>query len=205
MTLQGPGLSTNWISPVVMDTTGGVDVGAYGDSRILWIPFDNDDWVSYNAAPMSGSGTSFEAAAFYDNDTRNGIVVGSVTHDTWKSGVYYSASNNKLDAMNVFGGANDATYTHDVVPHGMVSGAAVSSPTMFVGYAADWRTLMEEYAEANAAEQPKLTWDGGVPFGWNSWGKIQTQISYDAAVARLRLHRGHPPGGRAFRTAAPST
>lgn len=178
----GATVATNWISPVVTDTTGGVDVGSYADPRALWVPFDNDDWVTYNAESMNSSGTSFEVAAFYDNTSRNGIVVGSVTHDTWKSGVYFSGANNKLNAMNVFAGANDATYTHDVVPHGMVSGASVSSPAMFVGYAADWRDLLEEYAAANAAREPKLAWDGGVPFGWNSWGKIQTNISYDAAV-----------------------
>src|SRR5437762_525518 len=83
-----------------------------------------------------------EAAAFYDNVTRNGIVVGSVTHDTWKSGVYYAGSNGKLDAMNVFGGAVDKTLTHDVLPHGKVRGASVASPVMFVGYAADWRDAM---------------------------------------------------------------
>ncbi len=185
LTVQAPSgatVSTNWISPVVVSTTGGVDVGSYADPRVLWMPFDNDNWVTYNAGSINSSGTSFEAAAFYDNTSRNGIVVGSVTHDTWKSGIYYAGANNKLDAMNVFGGANDATYTHDVIPHGAVSGASISSPTMFVGYADDWRDLLEEYAGANAAAQPRLGWDGGVPFGWNSWGKLQTKISYDAAV-----------------------
>jgi alpha-galactosidase len=182
----GPLLSTRWISPVVMDTAGGVDVGAYGDVRLLRVPFDNDNWVTYDAMPINNSGVSFEVAAIYDNVTRNGIVVGSITHDTWKSGVYYSGSQNKLNAMNVFGGANDATYTRDVVPHGLVNGGVankISSPVMFVGYAPDWRDLMEEYANANAARQPRLAWSGGVPFGWNSWGKLQTKISHDNAVA----------------------
>ena len=179
---NGASLSTNWIAPVVMSTTGGLDVGSYGDVRALWIPFDNDAWVSYNALPIANSGTSFEAAAFYDNASRNGVVVGSVTHDTWKSGVYYSGSNNKLDALNVFGRAVDPTWTHDPLPHGMVTGSAIASPIMFVGYAADWRDLLEEYADTNLPFQTELPWDGGVPFGWNSWGELQSNISYDAAV-----------------------
>jgi hypothetical protein len=182
VTLAGSALATNWIAPVVMSSAGGLDVGSYGDVRALWIPYDNDAWVSYNALPIAGSGTSFEAAAFYDNVTRNGVVVGSVTHDTWKTGVYYSGSNGKLDALNVFGGAVDPTWTHDPLPHGMVSGSTLVSPVMFVGYAPDWRDAMEEYADANLAAQPKLAWSAGVPFGWNSWGELKSNISYDAAA-----------------------
>jgi hypothetical protein len=181
--LQGSGLSTNWIAPVVMDTAGGVDIGSYGDARALWIPFDNDSFVTYGAASINNTGTSFEAAAFYDNVTRNGIVVGSVTHDTWKSGVYYNGANNKLNALNVFGGATDATWTHDKVAHGKVTGDVLYSPIVFVGYGSDWRDLMEEYADANAVYDGKLAWSGGVPFGWNSWGVIKTAITYDKAVA----------------------
>jgi alpha-galactosidase len=181
--VQGSKLSTNWIAPIVMDTKGGVDVGSYGDSRLLWMPWDNDAWVSYNAGTMNTSGTSFNAAAFYDNSSRNGIVVGAVTHDTWKSGIFYSGSNNRLDALNVFGGANDATYTHDVLPHGKVTADTLYSPIAFMGYSSDWRDLLEEYASANTSFDAKLAWNGGVPFGWNSWGKLQSNISYDKAVA----------------------
>jgi len=181
-TVIGSAVGTNWISPVVTTTAGGVDVGSYGDVRVLWIPYDNDAWVSYNAQPIAGSGTSYEAAALYDNVTRNGIVVGSVTHDTWKTGVYYSGASGKFDALNVFGGAVDATWTHDVVPHGKVSGNSIASPIVFVGFAPDWRDLMEEFADTNLVYQPQLAWNGGVPFGWNSWAKLQTRISYNAAV-----------------------
>ena len=178
----GSAVGTNWISPVVMDTVGGVDVGSQGDVRVLSIPYDNDAWVSYDAQPIAGSGTSYEAAAFYDNVTRNGIVVGSVTHDTWKTGVYYSGASGKLDALHVFGGAVDATSTHDVVPHGKVGGSSIASPIVFVGYAPDWRDLMEEFADTNLSYKPQLAWSGGAPFGWNSWGTLQTQVTYDAAV-----------------------
>jgi hypothetical protein len=182
-TVSGAGLATNWISPVVVSTTGGVDVGTYGDVRILQVPFDNDAWVSYDARPIAGSGTSYEVAAIYDNVTRNGIVVGSVTHDTWKTGVFFVGSNGRLDAMNVFGGAVARDRTRDVLPHGKVTGSSISSPTVFVGYAPDWRDLMEQYADANLAVRPPLAWKGGVPFGWNSWGKLQQNVSYEKAIS----------------------
>ena len=44
---------------------------------------------TYNAMPMNSSGIGYEVGAFYDNTSRNGLVVGSVTHDTWKTGVYF--------------------------------------------------------------------------------------------------------------------
>jgi hypothetical protein len=180
--LLGDNLSTHWIAPLVMSTKGGLDIGSYDDARLLWVPFDNDAWVSYNAASINDRGTSFEVAAFYDNASRNGIVVGSVLHDTWKTGVYYDGSNNRLDALNVFGGVSDATWTHDAVPHAEVTGNALYSPMVFVGYGPDFRDLLEEYADVNAFYENKLSWSGGVPFGWNSWGKIQSALSYDKAI-----------------------
>lgn len=181
--MVGTGISANWMGPVVVDTTGGVDIGAYGDPRALFVPFDNDHFIRYNAMPINSTSTGYEVAAFYDNITRAGLVVGSVTHDTWKSGVYWAGSNNKLDKMNVFGGATSSSATWDVMPHGWVSGDTISSPTMFVGFGADWRATLEAFADANARVVPRLTWTNGVPFGWNSWGYYQTHITYSSAIA----------------------
>jgi len=181
--MVGNALQSRWMGPLVMDTTGGVDVGSYSDNRALIVPFDNDSFTfSYNAMPLNNTATSYEASAFYDNTTRNGLVVGSVTHDTWKTGVYFQGSNNKLDVLNVFGGATSSD-TRDVMPHGLVTGNTISSPTVFVGFGTDWRTTMEAYGDANAAMVPKLAWNGGVPFGWNSWYTYGTSVSYSNATA----------------------
>lgn len=180
--MAGSGLSANWMGPVVVSTTGGVDIGITNDNRALFVPFDNDDFVTYNAMSINSSSTSYEVSAFYDNTSRNGLVVGSVTHDTWKTGVFFSGTNNKLNQMNVFGGA---TSPWDVTSHGYVSGTTISSPTVFVGFGADWRIIMENYAVENTKYAPKLPWTNAVPFGWNSWGvtNYQSQISYAAAIA----------------------
>ncbi len=176
----GTGLSANWMGPVVVDATGGVDLGVTNDNRALFVPFDNDGFYRYNALPINNSGTSYEVAAFYDNTTRNGLVVGAVTHDAWKSGVYFNGVNNKLNQMNVFAGA---TSPWDVMPHGYISGNTISSPTMFVGFGADWRSAMLNYAAENTNFAPRLAWTNGVPFGWNSWGVIQRSINYADTVA----------------------
>ena len=178
--MVGANLSANWMGPVVVDTTGGVDLGSYGDDRALCVPFDNDGFVSYNAMPMNNSSVSYEVGAFYDNTTRNGLVVGSVTHNVWKTGIYFYGANNKLNQMNVYGGA---TAPADVMPHGSIQGNTISSPTMFVGFGNDWRQTMENYAAENTNFAPRLVWTNGVPFGWNSWGVIQQYINYTDAIA----------------------
>jgi hypothetical protein len=179
----GSGLQSRWMSPLVMDISGGVDIGSYNDDRALIVPFDNDSFTfSYNAMPINNTSGSYEVSAFYDNTTRNGLVVGSVTRDTWKTGVYFQGSNNKLNALNIYGGVTSSD-TRDAMPHGLVMGNTISSPTVFVGFGTDWRTTMEAYADANAAMMPKLAWNGGAPFGWNSWYIYGTSVSYSNATA----------------------
>jgi len=143
--VSGSNLKANWMGPVVVDSTGWVDIGIVNDNRALVVPFDNDASRSYNAMPMNNTDTSSEVGAFYDNTSRNGLVVGSVTHDVWKSGVYFYGQNNKLSAMNVFGGE---TSPADVMPHGSVAGNVISSPTIFVGFGADWRVTMQLCSQA---------------------------------------------------------
>ena len=183
VTIESAGTNSNWMGPVVMDTTGGVDIGSYNDNRALYVPFDNDHFVRYNAMPMNTTSNSYEVCAFYDNTTRNGLVVGSVTHDQWKTGIYFVGANNKLNTMNVYGGATSSTATWDVLPHGAVTGTNISSPTVFVGFGPDWRTVLESFAEENALMVPKVVWTNGVPFGWNSWYAFTTSVSHYKAVA----------------------
>ncbi len=181
--VTGGGLQSRWMGPVVMDIAGGVDIGSYNDVRALVVPFDNDSFTfSYDAMPINNAAMSYEVSAFYDNTSRNGLVVGSVTHDTWKTGVYFQGASNKLSVLNVFGGETSSD-TRDVLPHGLVTGDTISSPTVFVGFGTDWRTVMEAYADANAAMTPKLPWSGGVPFGWNSWYAYTTGVNYTNATA----------------------
>jgi hypothetical protein len=181
--VYGTGLQSRWMGPVVMDIAGGVDIGSYNDNRALIVPFDNDSFsFSYNAMPINNTSTGYEVSAFYDNTTRNGLVVGSVTHDTWKTGIYFQGANNRLNVLNAYGGVTSSD-TRDVLPHGLVSGNPIVSPTVFVGFGADWRKVMEAYGDANAAMAPKLAWNGGVPFGWNSWYVYGSGVSFSNATA----------------------
>lgn len=175
-------LQSNWMSPFVVDTSGYLNIGITNDNRALFVPFDNDDFVKYNSEPMNSSDTGYEVGAFYDNVSRHGLVLGSVTHDKWKTGIWWSGGNNEISQMHAFGGA---TSPWDVMPHGSIVGTNISSPVIFVGFGNDWRITMENFAGENELYAPMLVWTNGVPFGWNSWGvtNYQSHISYDAAIA----------------------
>ena len=71
-----------------------------------------------NTGLNNGLYVSSELTAIYDNTSRNGLVIGSVTHDTWKTGIYWSGSNDKLNELRVYGGFTSSTSTWDTIPHG---------------------------------------------------------------------------------------
>lgn len=178
-------LTTNYIAPVVTNTTGGVDIGSYSDSRALFVPFDNDNWIRYKAQSINTSNTGYEVTAFYDNANRNGLVIGSVTHDTWKTGIDWNGFDNKLNRLTVYGGAS-SSITHDSMPHGSVSGTELQSPAVFVGYFDDYRSGLEEYGRANAVISPPLSFPSTiprqVPVGWNSWGAYGSKLTFQDVI-----------------------
>jgi IPT/TIG domain/Carbohydrate binding module (family 35)/Alpha galactosidase C-terminal beta sandwich domain len=186
--VDNAGAGSNEISPVVVSGTGAVDIGSYADTRFLTVPYDNNAYYNYNAeatttassaSPLTDS--SYEVGAFYDNISRNGIVIGSVTHDIWKTGIEFTGdSSSKLDFLWAYGGANS---TEDQLPHGTVTGTKILSPVIMVGFYSDWRSGLEDFANTNAQYAPMLAWSGPSPMGWNSWGKIQSNLSYTNATA----------------------
>src|SRR5262249_41758506 len=119
--------------------------------------------------------------------------VGSVTHDFWKTGIYYEggARASRLTRMNVWGGVATPdqpssvgpTYgkdgTHDVAKHGAMTGTTLKSPRIFVGMFKDWRAGLEAYGQANARVAPAKAWAGSVPFGWMSWGAFGADVTAD--------------------------
>ncbi|ANS74346.1 carbohydrate-binding protein [Paenibacillus yonginensis] len=188
---QSKPLATNYIAPVVMEAKGGIDIGSYGDNRVLVAPFDNDAWSRYQSKSMNTNlnnhnFVSSELTAVFDNTSRSGLVLGSVTHDTWKTGIYWSGSDNKLNQLQVYGGFASPSSTRDSIAHGKVTGTSVASPEIFVGFYSDYRTGLEAYGAANAAVAPPLAFGpdipSGVPVGWNSWGAYSSNVSYDAVA-----------------------
>ncbi len=176
------GVETNYLRPISTEPDTRCDILGKGDNRVLIVPFDNDKWVRYRSSDLRGGVNSFEVSAVYNADTRRGIVIGSVEHDTWKSGVRIESDEpGIISRLELYTGASGEG-TRDVLPHGKVKGKTVRSPKTFFGYFEDWRDGMEEFGRACATIAPPLPWNLGTPFGWNSWAKMEFRLSYEKVL-----------------------
>ena len=159
-------------------------------NRVLTVPFDNDNFVHYLSNPLSTEDTSSEVTALFNGENRHGMVIGSVEHDTWKTGIHYVTSdNNIIHTLECFGGlANELTRDKSdredrpSCEHGYVSGTEIKSPKLLFGSFEDWRRGLEKYGEICALISPPRPWTGGTPFGWNSWAAMAANVNYEGAV-----------------------
>jgi alpha-galactosidase len=176
---------TNELTPLAAYLNDG-SVAEFGDSaepveeiRTLFIPFDNDKWVRFASHAIPCSVQSYETTAIYRSQSRNGFVIGSVTHDSWKTGIVVEGTfAEAVGRLRVFGGAADMQ-TRDTLAHGALRGKSIVSPTIFVGAFADYRDGLEQYGKANAVMTPALPWEDGIPMGWNSWSAVMSKLDYD--------------------------
>jgi len=200
--LKGAKLKTNMMAPLV---SSHVDIGLKGDYRTLFVPFDNDTFIRYDAKSTASmmENTSAEVTAVYDNQSRKGLVLGSVEHMVWKTGIESKGKAGNLTDLRIWGGYTDEKVTRDKTEHGYLTGAVVKSPKLFVGYFADWRTGLEAYGKANRIQEKPyvFNWTKPVPFGWNSWGVIQEKLSYEKASKVVDFFATELPAFRNGQTA----
>jgi len=153
-----------------------------GDNRALFIPFDNDKWIRYESHPLTFQElTSYEVTSVFNNDNRNGLVVGSVEHDNWKTAVTMKQETPENISLVCYGGIA-SELTRDVNPHGELRGIKIKSPKILLGFFDNWCDGLEEFAKANALVNPPKEWNKAVPFGWNSWGALQFNLTYEKAM-----------------------
>lgn len=162
-------ISTNFMAPITSTGSNSVKLDSTEDLRFIFTPFDNDNWVRYDGDSLNDQKTSYWVSSVYDNTSRNSVVVGSIDHDTWKTGVSAYGDGDSIGFLGGFAGITSMQYTYDYLPHGSIDGTVLSSPRMFIGYFDDWRDGMEAYGSANSINNPPLNWEGGTPFGYNSW------------------------------------
>lgn len=175
------GVSSNKMAPVNLDTIPAL--WQEGDNRVLFVPFDNDKWIRYQSRPfLSEKLVSYEVTAIFNNDSRNGLVIGSVEHDNWKTAISINKDNSqKTGSLVCYGGIADEL-TRDVKAHGALTGTKIKSPKVFLGLFENWCDGLEAYAKANAVIAPPKAWKKAVPFGWNSWGALQFNLTYEKAM-----------------------
>ncbi len=189
-------IRSNYLAPVSVEKSYMLYPSAESN-RMLKVPFDNDGFLRYHKFRMDRKETSYEVSALYEGESRNGLVLGSVEHDRWKSAVTADmAGYGTINGLCVYSGVSD-WQTRDLIPHGKVKGPVVTSARMFVGYYDDWREGMEEYADANNLVVPRTeTWTHGTPFGWQSWGVLAEKCSYESASEIIDYyHEVLQPGG----------
>lgn len=176
---DGDGL--NYMAPVCSATP--YDAFDRAGNSSVFVPFDNDAWVRYRITPFGEKAPeSYEVTALLNSDTRRGIILGSVEHDVWKTGISLDTEGSRrVKSLAVYGGAS-SNLTRDIRSHGRVKGKSIKSPKIMIGVFDDWREGMETFGDLCALEAPKIKTRGARPFGWNSWGKLQTKINYDKAA-----------------------
>jgi hypothetical protein len=183
---QAGAIGTRHFDAVVLKGASAVQIGASQSLRVLHVPFDNDMWFRFNSFAVADmkagqSYTSDEVTAIYDNASRQSLILGSISHDTWKTAIETHAADGHLTDLDIYGGISSPTGirtdTHDTVAHGLVRGAHVVSPRIFIGSFPDWRDGLEAYGAANAAVHPPLRWAAGAPMGWNSWAAYAEKIN----------------------------
>ena len=184
-------LASNYLAPIV-STTSVPLLERSSNNRMLWVPWDNDSFDRYKCYSLSREITSHEVTSIYQGDDYNGLVIGSVEHDTWKSAVNVRTSGNQnLNSIRCFSGVS-SELTRDKIPHGKVKGTSVKSAKMLVGFFDDWRLGMEAYGHANTLIVPaRETWKRGTPVGWNSWGVLAEKITFQTVTDVSNFFKEH--------------
>jgi alpha-galactosidase len=177
---------TNEITPIASFLNDGnimeVDAGQKSELRALFVPYDNDKWVRYASHKLPCSVESYELTAIYNAESGKGFVIGSITHDVWKTAIQIEGSaSSEITRLKVYSGAA-GFQTRDTVPHGMVRGFTIESALIFVGAFNDYRAGMERFGQSNAILVPALPWTEGVPVGWNSWSAVMDKLDLDVYV-----------------------
>jgi len=182
ITLKGTNLSINHMVPI----NGTLIDGENSDTPTsLFVPFDNDTFISYNTVPLNAnvSNPSAEVGALYHDLSREGFVIGSVEHQNWKTGIITAMDNDKNIGLQTVCGYTEEKITRDKIAHGYLKGNTISSAKVFFGVFDDWREGMETYAKTNRLAEPPLVfkWKAATPVGWNSWGAMQEKITLEKA------------------------
>lgn len=165
-------ICSNRMSPLTVAADSGVSVTASSDDVFLEVPWDNDAWDEFELNKLNGGSFSHEVTALFNAASGEALVLGSVTHDTWKTGIEYYGRHNSVRYLTVYGGASRAS-SRDRWEHGYVYGKTVTSPTILIGVYGDWRNGMNDFAEANKIVTPsKIPYDSdaGTIFGYNAGG-----------------------------------
>ncbi|MBD5229300.1 MAG: T9SS type A sorting domain-containing protein [Bacteroidales bacterium] len=155
----------------------------------LEVPFDNDGHGRYQVYNFNTETTSHEVTCVFDKTSTSkfGMVMGSVDHDKWKSGITVVGTSNKafkkLELLSGYTSVASRDYdwnSNTLIPHGYVKGEKVESARYLIGCFDDYRVGLETFAETCALVCPPAPWDLGNPMGWSTWGVMMNHVNTPA-------------------------
>lgn len=175
---DGQEVETNCLIPLITQGLSEKSPGIWKSiwSKMLLVPYDNTMWLRYEAQPLRAGRKSYDFTVLFQEDSREGILIGAADFNVWKNAIICSGTEAK--SLLVRSGIAD-TGTHDTLAHGIVSGKTVDSSRFYILYGSDYRRLLEQYGDLIAAEENHLTWSEGVPFGFNSWAGLAFRLNAD--------------------------
>lgn len=179
LTVIGENMSINRMCPLYSRE---FEYGDSGDIRVLMVPFDNDKWDRFKSLPYRDSELSYGVTSIYNEDSRKGLVIGAVRHDTWKNGVVIKKQFDNEEVELVSGVADDNTRDYGV-PHGSVTGNKVSSDSFVILATDDWRYGLIRYGKMCEEYHPRRGWDSDLIVGWNSWSAYLMDIDFEKYTA----------------------
>ncbi|MGH2622194.1 MAG: hypothetical protein ACRDE7_00840 [Sphingobacterium sp.] len=188
--VEGKVLESRDISPI------SIEPGYQGKATFPWeepilvdLPFDNDNWGKLLPLPWPTDvqqikpGTSHELTMIYDAVSHQGLTMGSLEHDFWKTGIRYNFSSKpgELLSLTTYGGAARAddpslplNYggkdgTHDMMPHGTMLSKVLCSPLIYMEASKDIVSSNTNYGKMQAKLAGSQSWQGKTPMYWNSF------------------------------------
>jgi len=180
-------LASNFMSPIDTEGAACIDLQEGNESRIMLMPSVNRNSYRWKYPLLNTTttttGTGYYVTTVFDNETRHGLVMGAITHDTWKSGILYQSK--KEQGITNFTLASGIKAEYDVLPHGAVKGKEISSAKFSIGYYDDYRQGLLQYARMNAEIIPRKTnnvsWDDSGVRTWKTWGpgSQKLDLTYD--------------------------
>lgn len=174
----GKSVESRRLSPLIMQapTQGISRLWRSLWSQMLLVPYDNTMWLRYEAVPPRAGRRSYDLTVLFSPDSREGLLIGAVDFTIWKNALISSGSDaGKLEAR--CGIAEEGT--HDSAAHGSMIGNTVSSSRFCIFQGEDYRKLLEQYGDLLKTLKKPLSWNGSVPFGFNSWAGLAFELNAD--------------------------
>ncbi len=155
-------------------------------NKQLLLPFDNDQWLRYEAVPFRVGQISYDMTVVFDPETREGLLIGALDFNVWKNGM--SNSHTTTNVINcICGVAGEGT--HDVCQHGSLIGRQVTSSRFAILAGPDYRDLLEAYGDLLNKERMPLQWREGIPFGFNAFAGLGRKRNNDIFARTSRFIR----------------